>query len=157
MNKLNQQIKKTETQPENEEELKGEKGGLAVSAAVMQPVIAEASALDKKTEMLWGTGLTMVVFGILGIDHSPVFGIFATTFIQNIFYISAGIITVAVGIQNIAITKYLGILFGLFAFLGILLPIGSFGDIYLHAFLAAVYLYIHFSKDEKIAVRLKMT
>lgn len=112
----------------------------------------DTGQLDKKTEMSWGVGLTLIILGILGIDHSPVFGIFATTLLQNLFYIITGLLSLGFLVTHKTLSEYLAVLFGILGFLGLIFPIGSFADTYLHFFISLYYLWIYTGADEKTSV-----
>lgn len=109
----------------------------------------ENAPFNKKTEMSWGIGITLIIFGILGVDHSPVFGMFATSLLQDIFYILIGLLSLGMLVTHKPLSKYFAILFGVLGILGLLFPIGSFADSYLHFFISLSYLWIYAGKDEK--------
>lgn len=111
-------------------------------------------ALDKRTEMLWILGVMLGILGVLGIDHSPVFGVFSTTLIQNMFYILIGLGSVVFLTTHRKSSKYIALLFGVLGLLGIVFPIGSFADSYLHLFFSISYLWIYYARDEKRRIHL---
>ncbi len=159
MSKHKKEKTKIEEKALNKDEaLTGEKGGTSIAIALPAEALSPSASevITKKTEMLWIIGVTLSILGILGIDHSPVFGLFSTTLIQNLFYITTGIVSIVIVIPHLNVARILSVLFFFLGALGLAFPIGSFADSYLHFFLSFVYLYIYYSKEDNSLEQLKV-
>jgi hypothetical protein len=104
-------------------------------------------------------GVVFIAVGVLGFVNNPVLGIFAVNGLHNLIHILSGIIAlgaVAMGTKATrTFSQVFGIIYGLVAVLGFILPSPLLGlieinmaDNLLHVVLALVFLYIGFGMNE---------
>lgn len=112
--------------------------------------------MDKKEELLYILSFILLSTGVLGFIHDPIFGIFHTTIVQNIFYILTGLYTFWYALRSNSETvgnflKHMAFLFGVITYISIAIPVtnflglitSNFINAFFYAFLASIFFSIY--------------
>lgn len=103
-------------------------------------------------EMLFFIAVFLATIGVFGVLHTPVFGLFDTTVLQSVVYLTSGgiLLRSLFNLEKDRFIRLFALFYGALAVMGFLLPhdalLGIFSfkgsNNFLHAFFALIFLFI---------------